>query len=275
MIALSCALGAAIGAPGGAAAGEFQPASVPSDEGAPRVFTTTNAQQLFFTHERKLRFSYRVVHSEPVDVKAKLIRPKTGAVIRRWTTTVSDDSEQYLYFNGTIDDQLQEEHKYAFRLVASDPDGPATYSASENDRDRDSFKFWHNRFPVRGAHSYGDGIGAGRGHQGQDVFASSGTRLEAARGGRVQYAGYQSSAGYYLVIDARMSKRDYVYMHLERNILQTGDRVRTGQSIGQVSDSGNASGCHLHFEMWSKPGWYEGGSFMDPTPFLKYWDSYS
>ena len=53
------------------------------------------------------------------------------------------------------------------------------------------------------------------------------------------------------------------------------DRVKTGQPIGNVGDSGNASGCHLHFEIWSAPGWYEGGTFTDPAPSLKAWDKYS
>ena len=33
-----------------------------------------------------------------------------------------------------------------------------------------------------------------------------------------------------------------------------GDRVYTGQRIGAVGDTGNARGCHLHFEMWRGPG---------------------
>jgi murein DD-endopeptidase MepM/ murein hydrolase activator NlpD len=38
--------------------------------------------------------------------------------------------------------------------------------------------------------------------------------------------------------------------------------------------TGNASGCHLHFEMWDGP-WQQGGSVMDPTPHLKRWDEWS
>ena len=33
--------------------------------------------------------------------------------------------------------------------------------------------------------------------------------------------------------------------------LREGARVRTGQVIGNVGQTGNASGCHLHFEIWS------------------------
>ena len=51
--------------------------------------------------------------------------------------------------------------------------------------------------------------------------------------------------------------------------------VRTGQPIGLVGDTGNAQGCHLHFEIWGAPGWYEGGSPIDPLSYLKAWDRYS
>ena len=133
------------------------------------------------------------------------------------------------------------------------------------------------KFPVRGQHQYGDGIGAGRGHRGQDVFADCDTPLEAAWAGRVQYKGFQAGgAGYYLVIDGKRTGKDFVYMHLrEGATVEQGETVRTGQRIGEVGESGNASGCHLHFELWSAPGWYEGGRFLNPAPALKRWDRYS
>ena len=44
-------------------------------------------------------------------------------------------------------------------------------------------------------------------------------------------------------------------MHLaEPSPFQPGDRVYTGQRIGAVGDTGNARGCHLHFELWGAPG---------------------
>ncbi len=65
-------------------------------------------------------------------------------------------------------------------------------------------------------------------------------------------------------------------MHLvSPSAFRKGDRVYTGQRIGEVGDSGNASGCHLHYEMWSAPGWYEGGRPFDPLPALKSWDAWS
>ena len=108
------------------------------------------------------------------------------------------------------------------------------------------------------------------------MFASCGTRLAAARGGKVQFAGYHSAAGNYLVIDGAGTEIDYVYMHLlEPALVKTGDRVFTGQKVGEVGETGRATGCHLHFELWSSPGWFEGGSAFDPLPSLKRWDAFS
>ncbi|MEX2023984.1 MAG: M23 family metallopeptidase [Thermoleophilaceae bacterium] len=134
-------------------------------------------------------------------------------------------------------------------------------------------------FPVRGRHDFGGAgarFGTGRGsrsHQGQDIFARCGTPLVAARGGRVQLRDYHPAAGHYIVIDGARTGLDYAYMHLvSRSPFRVGDGVRTGQRIGSVGDSGNAHGCHLHFELWSAPGWYEGGRPIDPLRALRVWD---
>jgi murein DD-endopeptidase MepM/ murein hydrolase activator NlpD len=54
-----------------------------------------------------------------------------------------------------------------------------------------------------------------------------------------------------------------------------GDHLTTGEIIGNVGDTGDATACHLHFEMWSAPGWYNGGHPFDPLPSLQQWDAYS
>jgi murein DD-endopeptidase MepM/ murein hydrolase activator NlpD len=61
----------------------------------------------------------------------------------------------------------------------------------------------------------------------------------------------------------------------EASPLAKGARVRTGQIVGSVGDTGHADGCHLHFEVWTGPGWYTGGSAFDPLPLLKDWDRFS
>jgi murein DD-endopeptidase MepM/ murein hydrolase activator NlpD len=129
------------------------------------------------------------------------------------------------------------------------------------------------RFPILGSHTYGDGLGAGRGHQGQDLLAKCGKRVVAAQPGRVQLRDYHGAAGNYVVIDGKGGRDDLVYMHLKKRAkVGKGERVRAGQTIGRVGDTGNAAACHLHFEIWSDPGYYEGGKPVDPEPQLRRWD---
>jgi murein DD-endopeptidase MepM/ murein hydrolase activator NlpD len=131
--------------------------------------------------------------------------------------------------------------------------------------------------PLPGPHSYGDGFGAARGarsHQGADIFATCGQREVAVMNGRIVFSGYQGSAGNYLVIRNKKIKRDYVYMHMRKPGLPKGTKVVAGQWVGSVGDTGNASGCHLHFEIW-KGKWYRGGYPLNPMPSLEAWDSYS
>ena len=132
----------------------------------------------------------------------------------------------------------------------------------------------HGTFPLVGAHQYGDGLGAGRGHQGQDLLSKCGKPVVAAVGGRVKVVDYQASgAGNHVVITGKRTKLDYVYMHLVREAkVSEGERVRTGQLLGRVGSTGSSTTCHLHFEEWSAPGWYRGGRVLDPEPDLRRWD---
>ena len=51
--------------------------------------------------------------------------------------------------------------------------------------------------------------------------------------------------------------------------------MRTGERIGAVGKTGNASGegCQLHFELW--PHGYRDGRPVDPLGDLKHWDGWS
>jgi murein DD-endopeptidase MepM/ murein hydrolase activator NlpD len=128
-------------------------------------------------------------------------------------------------------------------------------------------------FPIVGRHQIGTSavqrFGGARGHEGQDVFAKCGTPLVAAHPGTVQHADFEGRAGNYVVIQMADGGSE-AYMHMaEPTALTVGTPVAAGQPIGIVGGTGDAQGCHLHFEYWTAPGWYEGGSPIDPLPLLE------
>ena len=104
-------------------------------------------------------------------------------------------------------------------------------------------------------------------------MAKCGKPVVSVYSGRVQMVDTHSSAGNYVVVDGSGALKDTVYMHLQSApTVREGQRVAAGEQLGTVGDTGNASACHLHFEIWSNPGYYEGGSPVDPEPYLRAWD---
>ena len=246
---------------------------------APSVEIQTHARRAFFDARRTTRVSY-VVHGDgPADVAIELVRPSDGAVLRRWDVgAVAPEQRQTLSWNGMVGSSVLRPGSYAFRMTAVNASGAMARSAQAGASEPDpaAFLFLRHVFPVRGPHYFGEfaaRFGGGRGHQGQDVFAACGTPLVAARGGKVEVKQYHARAGHYLVIDGHRTSMDYAYMHLrDVALVRIGQRVRTGQLLGYVGQTGRASGCHLHFETWTGPGWYTGGAALDPLPALLSWD---
>jgi len=135
-------------------------------------------------------------------------------------------------------------------------------------------------FPVQGPHGTRGAIGefaaprsGGRWHEGFDVLARCGTPLAAVRNGRVLRSGYDPILyGNYLLIHGEAEQRSYFYAHMPSPALvHRGDRVWTGERVGEVGETGNARyvGCHLHFEI------HVQGIPIDPEPSLERWDRYS
>jgi murein DD-endopeptidase MepM/ murein hydrolase activator NlpD len=221
-------------------------------------------------------FRYEVAGTQERDVTVEVVSKSSRAVVARFERpNVAPKVEQQVSWGGRMSaGGMAPQGEYRFRVLSADG---AAADTSHADGKPDA-GFYAHKFPVRGRHTYGDSIGAGRGHRGQDVFASCGTRMVAAHAGTVQSVGYDGGGGgNYLVIDGKHTKFDYVYMHLQgRAAVREGSKVKTGEYIGKVGDTGNAVGCHLHFELWSAPGWYEGGHFMHSvTRNLKRWDRWS
>jgi murein DD-endopeptidase MepM/ murein hydrolase activator NlpD len=133
-------------------------------------------------------------------------------------------------------------------------------------------------FPVAGLHSYGDGIGVarkGHTHQGQDIIAAQGTPVVAPVAGTVLYTDYQAAAAGYYVVEQAADGRAFFFAHCQKGsfAVAPGEPVSAGQRVCLVGHSGDASGPHLHFEIWLG-GWRvdKNSHFIDPLATLKSWD---
>ncbi|HEU4657301.1 MAG TPA: peptidoglycan DD-metalloendopeptidase family protein [Capillimicrobium sp.] len=214
----------------------------------------------------------------PLAVTVALVRASDGAVVRRWTPDPLEPGvTTTITWDGKVGSKVPARRgRYQFQVWRGAADARASMTEAPRPEAADSFEFVPYVFPIDGKHEFGTGaaaFGGGRGHEGHDVFAACGTPLVAARGGVVKQKAWHSAAGNYLVIDADGTGEDMAYMHLrDPALVDEGDHVATGERIGYVGDTGHASGCHLHFELWTAPGWYTGGHPVDPLPALQAWD---
>ena len=90
-------------------------------------------------------------------------------------------------------------------------------------------------------------LGTRRPHRGTDYAAPTGTPVYAAGDGRIINAGYSSSNGNFVFIqhgDRYVTR----YLHLQKRMVNAGQRVSQSQVIGTVGSTGLATGPHLHYE---------------------------
>jgi len=92
-------------------------------------------------------------------------------------------------------------------------------------------------------------LGRKRPHKGVDYSARTGTPIKAAGDGRVIYRARKGGYGRAIIIQ-HGQRYTTLYAHLSkyRGRVKNGSRVKQGQVIGYVGQSGLATGPHLHYE---------------------------
>jgi murein DD-endopeptidase MepM/ murein hydrolase activator NlpD len=85
-------------------------------------------------------------------------------------------------------------------------------------------------------------------HLGTDIAAPKGARVRAPAGGLVLFVGDRGAYGQSIVIDHGRGLVTH-YAHLSRILVMAGDRVKRGQHIGAVGNTGRSTGPHLHYEI--------------------------
>lgn len=87
-------------------------------------------------------------------------------------------------------------------------------------------------------------------HPGIDVVTEKNETVKACLSGTVLYAGFSRQDGYIVILD-HGNGYSSVYKHARKSLKKTGDRVKLGDPIAIVGNTGeNSTGPHLHFELW-------------------------
>ncbi len=98
-------------------------------------------------------------------------------------------------------------------------------------------------------------------HAGMDFTAKTGTPIHATGDGVVVYAEYGTNGyGMHVIVDHGFDYQT-LYAHLSKLEVRKGQRVKRGDVVGLVGNTGLSVGPHLHYEV------HKGGQPMDPANF--------
>lgn len=113
-------------------------------------------------------------------------------------------------------------------------------------------RFGHRRDPITGSRAF---------HQGIDISAAPGAPVYASADGIVTSAGWNGGLGraVYISHGYGLSTR---YGHLSRVAVEEGTKVKRGDVIGYVGNTGRSTGYHLHYEV------HEDGKARNPMGYI-------
>ena len=164
----------------------------------------------------------------------------------------------------SVEDDIEAE-EYAQWLATSKPSSSGSQPSNGNDYAASdatwvmpcNYTRFSSPFGWRIHPIYGDW----RFHYGIDLAAPSGSPIYATRSGKVTRTTYDSSSGYYVVLnhgDGFESK----YLHMTHYIVSPGQSVSAGQVIGYVGSTGASTGPHLHFSIMYN------GQHVNPAKYI-------
>jgi len=148
--------------------------------------------------------------------------------------------KQKVQFNRSVDDSLfriQVEMEDKFNLTSGNTTGS-------------KFRLEQTSFfsPLKGV--IVNKFGGSRGHYGVDIVAGPGARVSSILDGTVFFAEWTVETGYVIGIQHANNLASF-YKHNSLLLKKEGDRVKAGEAIANVGNSGEfTTGPHLHFELW-------------------------
>jgi murein DD-endopeptidase MepM/ murein hydrolase activator NlpD len=99
-------------------------------------------------------------------------------------------------------------------------------------------------------------------HAGLDFTAETGTPVYATGDGIVEIAGSQGDGYGNKVLINHGYGYETLYAHNSRVMVRAGEKVKRGQTIALVGNTGKSTGPHCHYEVW------KNGTKIDPVNYF-------
>lgn len=167
------------------------------------------------------------------------------------STAVQPDATQVYAESGYGEDELKSREASDFPKEADETAyvlGFATQNPVEGTK---TSNYGMRIHPITGKESF---------HYGLDIGAPEGTPITAFADGMVREVGF-NTYGNYVVLD-HPDGISTLYAHCSRVDVQEGETVSMGDKIAAVGATGNATGNHLHLEVW------RDGKALNPAHYV-------
>ena len=168
------------------------------------------------------------------DIFSGSIRVDSVANIDSLTTAREDSLLERTQREEEFRRQYEEAEKYNLTAIASQPKA-------------EGLIFYR---PTRGMIS--SSFDADKRHFGTDIAATPNESVLAVLDGTVVFSNYTAETGYVIGVQHNQGYMS-IYKHLGSLLKREGDKVKGGEAIALVGNTGTLStGPHLHFELWDK-----------------------
>ena len=182
--------------------------------------------------------------AESDEERSELLKKKTEAdeVLKKLTDDQQDVKERRQKYETSHEDKSKQYKQLSKKLS----DLKKQYEALAPDQ---------FLMPATGRLSQGFGSASGQFgytfHNGLDIAAKAGTPVYAAAAGKVTKVSSSGPYGNHVQVEHNLDGEKWttVYAHMHRVDVKQGQSVRQGEQIGQIGNTGNSSGPHLHFEV--------------------------
>ncbi|MEK3882976.1 peptidoglycan DD-metalloendopeptidase family protein [Paenibacillus sp. PL2-23] len=169
------------------------------------------------------------------------------------TSLVSETKESFLQMTSMIDEMKPSLESTKKALIGYQRILDMTPSIWPADSRRVTSTFGIRRDPISGRSAV---------HNGLDLGGNRGDPIYAAADGIVTLSERDYPHGNNILIDHGRGMETR-YLHLNKRFVEAGARVKKGQLIGELGNTGRSTGPHLHYEV------IVNGDHVDPMPYIK------